>query len=268
MSDTLALPPAGVPPDGPRRGGRAIRPAAVPAARLWSPAPGVTVILAPADAVLAAPSTVERLHPDEYRSAATMAPWRAREHLAGRALLRLLLAEVADEENAHAPVFPEPAGRPRLPASPDTGVSVSHSGPYTAAAVGVGLDVGVDVQAPRPPSPAMVRRCCAPGTAARLAAMAPERAARAFARIWTVQEACVKARGTGLSGAPWRVRAEPEGRAGAWGTLDWRRPPRPAAADAEMVALACAFGPAEPCPLPPEGNATAPPASAPAPRRR
>ncbi|MEV5149960.1 4'-phosphopantetheinyl transferase superfamily protein, partial [Streptomyces sp. NPDC052727] len=155
----------------------------------------------------------------------------------------LLLVEVAGEGDARAPVVPEPAGRPRLPGSPDTGVSISHSGPYVAAAVATGLDVGVDAQVPRPPSATLLRRCCTSGTAARLANLPPERAALAFARIWTVQEACVKARGTGLSGAPWRVRAGPDGQAGTWGALRWRRPPWHDAAGTEPVALACAFGP-------------------------
>jgi 4'-phosphopantetheinyl transferase len=209
-------------------------------ARLWRPAPDVTVALARTDALLATPAALDRIRPEEYRSAAAMAAWRSREHLAGRALLRLLLAEVTGEQDARAPVIPEPAGRPRLPGSPRTGVSISHSGPYAAAAVGVGLDVGVDVQMPRPPSPAMVRRCCSPETALRLAPLSPERAAAAFARIWTVQEACVKARGTGLSGAPWLVRAEPDGQAGTWETLLWRRSPWSASEGSDTAALDCA----------------------------
>jgi 4'-phosphopantetheinyl transferase len=73
--------------------------------------------------------------------------------------------------------------------------------------------------------------------------MPPDRAARAFAQVWTVQEACVKARGTGLSGAPWRVPAEPDRPVGAWGGLRWQRLPWPAAAGARHTALALAFGP-------------------------
>ncbi|MFE5035963.1 4'-phosphopantetheinyl transferase family protein [Streptomyces sp. NPDC056683] len=273
MSDAGSLPsagglaehPAGAPPSRLRLADWAAGPAGDPTVRLWAPAPGVTVVLAHTDAVLSALEAVDRLRPEEYRSAATMAPWRGREHLAGRALLRLLLAEVAGEEDARAPVVPEPAGRPRLPGSPGTGVSISHSGSYVAAAVGAGLDVGVDVQVARPPSPAMVRRCCTPRTAARLASMAPDRAARVFARVWTVQEACVKAHGTGLSGAPWRVRAAPDGRAGTWGGLHWRRPPRPAAVCAETITMACAFGPAEA--RPPHTTGAAGRRPAPVPRR-
>ncbi|MGW6922394.1 4'-phosphopantetheinyl transferase family protein [Streptomyces sp. NPDC054950] len=263
MSDTFTRPSAGVRTGRPaaartrtpstrlRPDGRASRPGHNPVVRLWMPAPDVTVALARTDAVLATPAALDRLRPEEHRSAAAMAAWRAREHLGGRALLRLLLAEVTGEADARAPVVPEPAGRPRLPGSPRTGVSISHSGPYAAAAVGVGLDVGVDVQTARPPSPAMVRRCCSPQTALRLASLSPERAADAFARIWTVQEACVKARGAGLSGAPWRVRAEPDGEAGTWGTLLWRRCARPVSEGSETAALACAFGPAEGAPRAP-----------------
>ncbi|MDX3604395.1 4'-phosphopantetheinyl transferase superfamily protein [Streptomyces scabiei] len=266
MPDTVPRPSATASPARRRPSARADGPPGAPAARLWTPAPGVVVALAPADAVLAAPAAVQRLRPEEYRSAAGMAAWRAREHLAGRALLRLLLAETAGEAGARAPVIPEPGGRPRLPGFPDTGVSISHSGPYAAAAVATGLDVGVDAQVPRPPSAALLRRCCAPGTAARLASQPPERAAVAFARIWAVQEACVKARGTGLSGAPWRVRAGPEGQDGSWGALQWRRPPWHDAAGAEPVAVACAFGPPEahpahPADAPPTRQHPAPPTS-------
>ncbi|QIJ60677.1 4'-phosphopantetheinyl transferase superfamily protein [Streptomyces sp. JB150] len=251
MPETVPLPSAVALPARRRPPAEAAGPPGAPGVRLWAPAPGVVVALAPADTVLGTPGAVRRLRPEEYRAAAGMAGWRAREHLAGRALLRLLLAEVAGEEDACAPVVPEPAGRPRLPGSPDTGVSVSHSGPYAAAAVAAGLDVGVDVQVPREPSAALLRRCCAPGTAARLASLPPERAALAFARIWTVQEACVKARGTGLAGAPWRVRAGPGGRAGTWGALRWRRPPW-SGPGAGPVALACAFGPPAAHPAPPQ----------------
>ncbi|WP_217249609.1 4'-phosphopantetheinyl transferase superfamily protein [Streptomyces sp. AC602_WCS936] len=211
---------------------------------VWAPAPGVTVALVPIDEMLSDTTALGRLRPEELRTAATMASWRAREHLVGRALLRDLLVGSLGEEGARSPLVPEPNGRPRLSASPATGVSVSHSGPYAAAAIGVGLDVGVDVQIPRAPSSGMLHRCCLPRTAARLAKMPLDRAARAFAEVWSVQEACVKAHGTGLSGAPWRVPVEPGQSAGAWGSLRWQRLPWPTAADArDPAALAFAFGP-------------------------
>ncbi|WP_411104862.1 4'-phosphopantetheinyl transferase family protein [Streptomyces sp. cmx-4-9] len=235
---------------------RPARPAGDPSTCLWRPAPGVALVLARVDRVLAAPAALDRLRPEEQRAAAAMAPWRAREHLAGRALLRTLLARLLGEADARGPVVPEPAGRPRLPGSPRTGVSISHSGPYAAAAVGIGLDVGVDVQVPCPPSAGMLRRCCPPHTAARLTSLPPGAAARAFARVWTVQEACVKARGTGLPGAPWRIRADLDAPAGSWGRLRWSRLTVPAPPAAEVPAVACAFGPADPAAVPAPGHPT------------
>ncbi|NDZ64509.1 4'-phosphopantetheinyl transferase superfamily protein [Streptomyces cyaneofuscatus] len=212
----------------------------------WTPAPKVTVAVARISEVLASPPALARLQPEEHRSAAAMAPWRGREHLAGRALLRLLLAGESGEEEGRLPVLPEPGGRPRLADRPGTGVSVSHSGPYTAAAVAGGQDVGVDLQLPQPPSPGMLRRCCPPDTAARLAALTPERMAYTFARVWAVQEACVKARGTGLPGAPWKVPADPDAVAGTWQAVRWRRLAWPTEDGTRTAALVCAFAPPGP----------------------
>ncbi|MGW7283379.1 hypothetical protein ACWGIV_34980 [Streptomyces sp. NPDC054844] len=66
-------------------------PADDPAARhwTWSPAPGVAAALGLIDEMLSATTTLDRLRPEEWRTAAAMASWRAREHLAGRALLLL-----------------------------------------------------------------------------------------------------------------------------------------------------------------------------------
>ncbi|MFD4504848.1 hypothetical protein [Streptomyces sp. NPDC058457] len=106
MPDTVPLPSAAAPPARRQLGARSVGPPGAPWARLWTPAPGAVVALPPVDAVPATPAAVWRLRPEEYRSAVGMAAWRAREHLAGRALLRLLLAEVADEEDARAPAVP------------------------------------------------------------------------------------------------------------------------------------------------------------------
>ncbi|WP_256105805.1 4'-phosphopantetheinyl transferase superfamily protein [Streptomyces sp. ODS05-4] len=241
MSETLTR-PAGPVPDAARRPGPDRPRPGAPLLALWTPEPGVTVALARIDHLLASPPELARLRTSEHRAAAAMAPWRGREHLAGRALLRLLLAAASGEDEARRPVAPEPAGRPRLAGRPATGISVSHSGGHTAAAVARGLDVGVDVQTPRPPSPGMLRRCCPPPTAARLASLAPAEAAHAFARVWTVQEACVKARGTGLAGAPWRIPADPDAETGSWQALRWTRLTPPPGPDVGP-ALVCAFGP-------------------------
>ncbi|MFJ6889631.1 4'-phosphopantetheinyl transferase family protein [Streptomyces californicus] len=208
------------------------------------PAPGVHIAIARIDEILAAATALHQLQPSDRHTAAAMPTWRAREHLAGRALLRTLLANTLGQSHAHRPVVPEPAGRPRLGGQPRLGISISHSGGYAAAAVGEGLDVGIDIQIPRPPSPGMIRRCCSPHTAARLTTLHPQHAAHLFARIWSVQEACVKARGTGLSGAPWKITADPDADNGRWDALRWLRPPWPTntATKAPTIACAIAFG--------------------------
>ncbi|MFE9252447.1 4'-phosphopantetheinyl transferase family protein [Streptomyces sp. NPDC007088] len=206
--------------------------------------------------MLRTPGAWDLLHPEELATAAAMAAWRAEEHLAGRALLRLLTAELLGNTAAQRKLVVEPNGRPRLPHTPPYGVSISHSGPYVAAAVAENREVGVDIQTPRSPSPGMLRRCCVPKTAAWLATLPPEMAAHAFAQVWTVQEACVKAHGTGLSGSPWKVPVSPESTAGTWQLLRWNRAPWPAEAG-ETAALACAIGPPAPdrsSPTPPLEN--------------
>ncbi|MFE7131721.1 4'-phosphopantetheinyl transferase family protein [Streptomyces sp. NPDC057638] len=160
-------------------------------------------------------------HPADRAAADGMADWRAREFLAGRAALRHLLAEVAPDA-AELPVVRGHHGRPLLAGRPDLGISVSHDAGQTAAAVAFGRAVGVDVQ--RPPErldPRMVRRCVRAGHAT-LAALPPAEQGVEFAWIWTAQEACVKAEGTGLSGAPWRVDVRPRQTRGTWKGFTWR----------------------------------------------
>lgn len=137
--------------------------------------------------------------------------WRRREHHAGRRLLAGLLRDVA-------PTAPRGAievgrnGKPALRDAPEVGISISHSYPVVAAAVGLGWDVGVDVQA----EPVPDHYCCPPGF--DCSAGCPD-ADRLWA--WTVREACVKATGAGLSARPWRIPVA-DGDAGTWHELCWR----------------------------------------------
>ncbi|CAM5629098.1 4'-phosphopantetheinyl transferase family protein [Streptomyces narbonensis] len=84
-------------------------------------------------------------------------------------------------------------------------MSLSHSSGWVAAAVAGDRDVGVDVQTPRAVGGCLLRLCCAPGDAEALTALPEEGRRREFAWIFTVQEACVKAVGTGFAGRPWTV---------------------------------------------------------------
>ncbi len=141
---------------------------------------------------------------------------------------RVLLTEVLRALGHTGPpeVQPTLGGAPVLTAAPEIAVSLSHDGNQCAAAAlaptsGGMAAVGVDVQGPHWPGPGLLRRTCPPTTATALAALpAPERARR-FARIWAAQEACVKATGEGLGGAPWRISIDPDHDTGRWLGLRW-----------------------------------------------
>ncbi|MYX14708.1 4'-phosphopantetheinyl transferase superfamily protein [Streptomyces sp. SID8374] len=168
-------------------------------------------------------------------AASRLPPWRAEEYAAARTLLRALLREVgADLEGG--PVAAHPSGRPYLPARPDLGVSLSHSSGWVAAAVGRDRDVGVDVQTPVRASDRLLRLCCSRADAEALAAMPENRRRSEFAWIFTVQEACVKTVGRGLSGRPWSVPVALGQQAGAWGRVSWRAP-----REGEPVPVGCAW---------------------------
>nr|BEK69160.1 hypothetical protein KPHV_63870 [Kitasatospora purpeofusca] len=177
----------------------------------------------------------EDLDPDDLAQARGLPPWRAEQFLTGRATLRRLLREVRPDL-AGAPVRPDPRGRPGLLGHPDVGVSISHDGGLSAAAVAPGRRVGVDLQLPSgEPSAGMLRRCLREHAARIEELPAPERA-REFAWVWTVQESCVKAAGTGLAGRPWAVAVTPGHRHGRWGRYRWI-----SLRDASPVPLSCAF---------------------------
>ncbi|NBH07026.1 4'-phosphopantetheinyl transferase superfamily protein, partial [Amycolatopsis sp. SID8362] len=64
------------------------------------------------------------------------------------------------------------------------------------------------------------------------------RRAREFAWVWTVQEACVKAAGTGLGGRPWSIDVRPGALSGRWGGFTWL-----SLRTRSPVPLSCAFHP-------------------------
>ncbi|MGC5287769.1 4'-phosphopantetheinyl transferase family protein [Micromonospora sp. DT231] len=170
------------------------------------------------------------------RSAAqAMAPWRARQFLGGRALLRSLLAEVVPPV-AGADLVPGPNGKPVLAGWPDVGVSISHDEEYVAVGVAAGRRVGVDVQTPPDPVPASMLRRCARRHLDELAVLPPRRRDRVFTEIWAVQEACVKVDGSGIGGRPWRIDVPPDEDEGDWRGVRWRKLP-----DLADPPVACAW---------------------------
>ncbi|MFH9723845.1 4'-phosphopantetheinyl transferase family protein [Streptomyces sp. NPDC017254] len=202
-----------------------------PGAGLCTAAEGVHYLVGRSEEVLAALplATADRA------AAAALPPWRAAEYTAARTLLRVLLREVGEDLRG-GPVAARPGGRPYLPDRPDLGVSLSHSAGWVAAAVGRGRDVGVDVQTPSPVGDRLLRLCCSPGDAAVLAALPEDGRRREFARIFTVQEACVKAVGAGFSARPWNVPVPLGRRTGTWGRVHWCAP-----RDRRPVPVGCAW---------------------------
>ncbi|MBA2695867.1 MAG: 4'-phosphopantetheinyl transferase superfamily protein [Actinobacteria bacterium] len=93
------------------------------------------------------------------------------------------------------------SGRPVAGAGIDVGLS--HSGGWIAAATTRSGCVGVDIEAPRPVSPALARRCLADSELAWWEDAPPGRArALRFLQLWTAKEAYLKATGAGLSTDP------------------------------------------------------------------
>ncbi|MEU1300137.1 4'-phosphopantetheinyl transferase family protein [Streptomyces shenzhenensis] len=173
--------------------------------------------------------------PRDLAAAAGLPPWRAAERLAGRAALRELLARVRPQL-ADAEVVAAPGRPPRLTGAPGVAVSVSHDGDAVAAAVALDGPVGVDVQqVPDRDHDRLLRRCLGPW-AAEAARWPREERRRELAWVWTAQEACVKAAGTGLRGRPWTIAVPPHATGGRWRDLRWV-----SLRDRSAVPLSCAF---------------------------
>jgi 4'-phosphopantetheinyl transferase len=140
------------------------------------------------------------------------------EHRRGRLLLRRLVREVLTRDEVEIAVTDR--GAPWL-VGHRAGVSISHTSRYTAAALWPAGPVGVDVEeAPDALDARLVRRCCGPWHG-YVNDLPPSQRSAAFVRVWTVQEACVKALGLGLAGAPWRIPVPPLAVRGRWREVVW-----------------------------------------------
>jgi 4'-phosphopantetheinyl transferase len=160
-------------------------------------------------------------HAADLDAARRLPAWRVPEHLAARTLLRRLVGEVVDAAAAASPLAARARGQPYLVERPDVGVSLSHTDGWVAAAVHTGGAVGVDAQAPVRAGDGLLRRCCTPTALAALARLPDAARDVEFAWIWSVQEACVKATGTGIGGLPWRIPVEVGQRTGSWRNVGW-----------------------------------------------
>jgi 4'-phosphopantetheinyl transferase len=120
-------------------------------------------------------------------------------------------------------------GKPRLPATPDLHVSVSHSGTCVVVAVLTGAAVGVDVEEFGQPDPDELEDTAglvlAPEERRELARLPARHRAQAFATYWTRKEAVVKATGQGLTAPLAELVVSPPSAPPA--VLTWRSAPVP-----------------------------------------
>lgn len=147
-----------------------------------------------------------RLPPDEQRRAAAIAHPSVRlDFVAGRRLLRQMLAPVLGLSPDGFAIRLDPLERPFVTDGPC--FSISHCDGWVGVAIAT-TDVGLDLEPGAPPDPDVIAPTVM--TDAELAAfLALETADRpdAFARLWVRKEALLKAGGLGFSVDPRAVMA-------------------------------------------------------------
>ena len=122
-----------------------------------------------------------------------------RRFVAGRSLLRRLLAEYLDCAPAEVELRYGPHGKPFV-GRPDLSFNVSHSAGCALFAFAPGFEVGIDVELPtsRGDEELVATHFFSPLEVATLRAQPPSLRPLAFLRCWTRKEAYIKARGEGL----------------------------------------------------------------------
>ena len=158
------------------------------------------------DAYRALLSENERARLESYKN-----PKVQRSQLITRAAVRVCLSQYAESTPPEAWQFERSeAGKPRLVQSPlPLSFNLSHSGDWLAIAVTVTTPLGVDVQhkTTRPAHLELARRYFHPNEVKELEACADEAARlERFFYFWTLKEAYLKARGTGIATGLEKVR--------------------------------------------------------------
>jgi 4'-phosphopantetheinyl transferase len=147
-----------------------------------------------------------RLPPDELeRANLTVHPQVRREFVAGRRLVRRLLASTLGCAPDGFTIALDPLGRPFVTGGPS--FSISHCEGWVGVALAA-TDVGLDLEPGSPPDADVIAPTVM--TDAELAAffrLAREERPGAFARLWVRKEALLKAGGLGFSVDPRAVTA-------------------------------------------------------------
>ncbi|MGH2898524.1 MAG: 4'-phosphopantetheinyl transferase family protein, partial [bacterium] len=127
-----------------------------------------------------------------------------RQFLIGHALLRTTLSRYVDRDPCSWTFVPGPHGRPELidaKGMPPLRFNISHTDGLVVVAVGLGRELGVDVEDVRrtTPAPDFAGEFLAGPERDVLAAAKPADRSARFFELWTLKEAYLKARGLGLS---------------------------------------------------------------------
>jgi len=139
---------------------------------------------------------------DEQERAARFHFARDRDrYIAGRGLLRALLAERVATEPEELRFDYSPYGKPRLRGHDAITFNVSHSANRAVFAIAEGVEVGVDVEVldSKPSDELVARQFFSALEVGEFLSLPLETRPRAFLTTWTRKEAYIKARGEGLS---------------------------------------------------------------------
>lgn len=133
---------------------------------------------------------------EQARAARFIAPSARRQFVAGRGILRHLLARYTGQPAQALRLSTGPHGKPALAGPSALTFSLSHTEGLLLLAVARNLDVGVDVERVRPIEGVhrVAARCFTAQECAELEA-GPE----GFLRLWTSRESALKACGLGIS---------------------------------------------------------------------
>jgi 4'-phosphopantetheinyl transferase len=127
---------------------------------------------------------------------------RHRKHfIAGRGLLRAVLARYLGRDAGALHFHYGPYGKPTLEAGGDLHFNLSHSGNAALLGVTRGREIGVDLEQVRTRDSLveLAQRFFAPAEVAALATVPAAQKEQAFFNCWTRKEAFIKASGEGLS---------------------------------------------------------------------
>ena len=158
---------------------------------------------------------------ESARLATLTTPKRREQFVAARWQARWLLVQALGGQPPDWVLEAPPDAPPAVAGRPDLFLSISHSGGWTACALG-SAPLGLDLEAPQRARDidGLVALCCTPGEQALLA-----QSSIAFYELWTVKEAWLKRRREWI--APSRLqqldaRPAAEGDVQAWEGEGWR----------------------------------------------